>query len=306
MTNVYLTITSQTLTVETLDTGMLLFQHNLFLVSFASAGDGETLDFICYVAKTDQDTRMCYVFECPGGLAQDVIITIGQAFQLGYQKSVTTSLSRKAGALMRDNYLPNNNNRELIQSVAFDNFMDFEDSAWLLENEMLTSNQADNMDYCKSSCDAATTSAQLKVTESTQQQLPKPLCTTDEVNNRKSDAKTAVGLSNFDHLEPVGEPWYVGKMSRSQAENLLRYDGDFLVRASIQQPGQFVLSGLQDGKYRHLLLADPNGKVRTKERVFDSIQHLIDYHVQNGAPIRSLDSEIKLIFPVSTHTFCIT
>lgn len=47
-------------------------------------------------------------------------------------------------------------------------------------------------------------------------------------------------------------------------------------------------------------------QVRTKERVFDSIQHLIDYHVQNGAPIRSLDSEIKLIFPVSTHTFCIS
>ncbi|VDP33082.1 unnamed protein product [Schistosoma margrebowiei] len=63
----------------------LLFQHNLFLVSFASAGDADTPDFICYVAKTDQDTRMCYVFECSDGLAQDVIITIGQAFQLGYQ-----------------------------------------------------------------------------------------------------------------------------------------------------------------------------------------------------------------------------
>nr|CAX73233.1 src homology 2 domain-containing transforming protein C1 [Schistosoma japonicum] len=85
MTNVYLTITSQTLTVETLDNGVLLFQHNLSLVSFASAGDVENLDFICYVAKTDQDTRMCYVFECSCGLAQDVIITIGQAFQLGYQ-----------------------------------------------------------------------------------------------------------------------------------------------------------------------------------------------------------------------------
>lgn len=69
----------------------LLFQHNLFLVSFASAGDADTPDFICYVAKTDQDTRMCYVFECSDGLAQDVIITIGQAFQLGYQVNINTN-----------------------------------------------------------------------------------------------------------------------------------------------------------------------------------------------------------------------
>ncbi|OON13490.1 SH2 domain protein, partial [Opisthorchis viverrini] len=102
-------------------------------------------------------------------------------------------------------------------------------------------------------------------------------------------------------LEPVGEPWYVGTMSRKEAERLLRYEGDFLVRASAQHPGQFVLSGLQDNKCRHLLLADPKGQVRTKERVFGSIQHLIDYHVQNGVPIRSGDSEIRLIFPVSAQ-----
>ncbi|CAH8834342.1 unnamed protein product [Trichobilharzia szidati] len=382
MANVYLTITSQTLTVETLENGVLLFQHNLFLVSFASAGDAETLDFICYVAKTDQNTRMCYVFECPGGLAQDVIITIGQAFQLGYQdfknskpqntrnetfsstkitsseslfpnhhhhhhhqnvqskvvttsenssdhhhfspvnspnKSIfsktthqgnssavaTTSLPKNTGSPTHNNN-GNNNNNDLTQSVAFDNFMDFEDNAWLLGNEMSCSNQTESGDYNKSSCSTFTTSVESKTNE-VDQQPSKALCNITEIDNKKSDTtKTSVGLSSFEHLEPIGEPWYVGKMSRSQAENLLRYDGDFLVRASIQQPGQFVLSGLQDGKYRHLLLADPNGQVRTKERVFDSIQHLIDYHVQNGAPIRSLDSEIKLIFPVSTHTFCIS
>uniref|UniRef100_A0A5K4EYS9 Putative shc transforming protein n=1 Tax=Schistosoma mansoni TaxID=6183 RepID=A0A5K4EYS9_SCHMA len=184
--NVYLTITSQTLTVETIDNGVLLFQHNLFLVSFASAGDADTPDFICYVAKTDQDTRMCYVFECSDGLAQDVIITIGQAFQLGYQDlknskpqivdnqtssiklnsldslfsnhqtnismsknsignsnkispidgtncthhvsaNTATSLSKENTALSQNTSMPNNNVTH--QPVAFDNFMDFEDSA---------------------------------------------------------------------------------------------------------------------------------------------------------------------------------
>lgn len=55
------------------------------MVSFASGGDAETLDFVCYVAKNDQGQRMCYVFEGLGGLAQDVIMTLGQAFRLGYQ-----------------------------------------------------------------------------------------------------------------------------------------------------------------------------------------------------------------------------
>ncbi|VDO85178.1 unnamed protein product [Schistosoma mattheei] len=213
--------------------------------------------------------------------------------------------------------MPDNNVTH--QPVVFDNFMDFEDSAYYvpqgyiyllflyaghLVNEISSGSQTDNAECNKPSCGTTKNSTQSNQNDLTQQ----PSCNINKVAGVKSmsNVKAPVGLPNFEHLEPVGEPWYVGKMSRSQAENLLRYDGDFLVRASIQQPGQFVLSGLQDGKYRHLLLADPNGKVRTKERVFDSIQHLIDYHVQNGAPIRSLDSEIKLIFPVSTHTFCIS
>lgn len=63
-------------------------------------------------------------------------------------------------------------------------------------------------------------------------------------------------------LEPIGEPWYVGRVSRQRAEALLQYDGDFLVRASTQQVSQFVLSGVQNGKKRHLLLINPEGQVR--------------------------------------------
>ena len=38
-------------------------------------------------------------------------------------------------------------------------------------------------------------------------------------------------------------------------------DGDFLVRES-QTKGQYVLTGLQDGSAKHLLLVDPEGIVR--------------------------------------------
>lgn len=58
-----------------------------------------------------------------------------------------------------------------------------------------------------------------------------------------------------------GEPWFHGKLSRREAEALLQLDGDFLVRESTTTPGQYVLTGLQSGQPKHLLLVDPEGVV---------------------------------------------
>jgi len=43
------------------------------------------MDFVAYVAKDDVQGRACHVIECGGGLAQDVITTIGQAFELRFK-----------------------------------------------------------------------------------------------------------------------------------------------------------------------------------------------------------------------------
>jgi len=45
----------------------------------------DTVDFVAYVAKDDIQGRACHVIECGGGLAQDVITTIGQAFELRFK-----------------------------------------------------------------------------------------------------------------------------------------------------------------------------------------------------------------------------
>ena len=57
------------------------------------------------------------------------------------------------------------------------------------------------------------------------------------------------------------EVWYHGPMSRAEAELLLEDEGDFLVRESHSKAGQYVLSGVQKGQPRHLLLVDPEGHV---------------------------------------------
>jgi len=51
-------------------------------------------------------------------------------------------------------------------------------------------------------------------------------------------------------------------MDGVQCDELLLHDGDFLVRESPSTPGQYVLSGRHRGAIRHLLLVDPEGKVR--------------------------------------------
>lgn len=61
-----------------------------------------------------------------------------------------------------------------------------------------------------------------------------------------------------------GEPWFHGKLSRREAEALLQLNGDFLVRESTTTPGQYVLTGLQSGQPKHLLLVDPEGVVRLR------------------------------------------
>lgn len=57
------------------------------------------------------------------------------------------------------------------------------------------------------------------------------------------------------------EPWYHGEMSRKEAEQLLKDDGDFLVRKSTTNPGSYVLTGMHNGQSKHLLLVDPEGTV---------------------------------------------
>lgn len=85
-TNVTLTVSSKNLTLVSHETGDIIAQHDMPRISFASGGDTETLDFVAYVAKDLQEWRACYVLECGGDQAQDLIATVGQAFELRYKE----------------------------------------------------------------------------------------------------------------------------------------------------------------------------------------------------------------------------
>jgi len=84
--NVNLTITSSYLNLTVMETGEIIAKHEMPNISFASGGDADTLDFVAYVAKDNRFSRACFVLECGGGSAQDVITTIGQAFELRFKE----------------------------------------------------------------------------------------------------------------------------------------------------------------------------------------------------------------------------
>lgn len=91
-TNISLTVSSSFLTLVNADKRELIAKHDMPKISFASGGDADTLDFVAYVAKDDRDWRACFVLECGGGQAQDLIATIGQAFELRYNEFVSKPL----------------------------------------------------------------------------------------------------------------------------------------------------------------------------------------------------------------------
>ncbi|KPM03444.1 SHC-transforming protein 1-like protein [Sarcoptes scabiei] len=81
-----LSITTSYLTLTMIESGEILAKHDLPNISFASGGDTDTLDFAAYVAKDSRYERACFVLECEGGRAQEVITTIGQAFELRFNE----------------------------------------------------------------------------------------------------------------------------------------------------------------------------------------------------------------------------
>lgn len=85
-----------------------------------------------------------------------------------------------------------------------------------------------------------------------------------------------------------GKTWYHGNLSREDAQALLTRIGDFLVRQSDHTPGKYVLSGLtEEGDHKHLILLDNHNRVRTRDRQFENITELIDFHMNNGMAVRS-------------------
>uniref|UniRef100_A0A8B9G1M9 SHC adaptor protein 4 n=1 Tax=Amazona collaria TaxID=241587 RepID=A0A8B9G1M9_9PSIT len=344
--DIKLTISTSSLTLINVDTQQIIANHHMQSISFASGGDPDTTDYVAYVAKDPVNQRACHILECPNGMAQEVINTIGQAFELRFRQYLKNPSS----------LVPSNESEAANANGSAGNSQEREDHEYYNEipgkepptggvldmrMKVQTNQRANSLAQCKKQyCLVSTSSSGITVhclSQKTKKEatLLKPAYKIDlfedpcyiNTQTLQSAVCTARGTATIQtHGSPLhlpeavqqsatsntaglcvlpqikqqlkNEDCYHGKLNRKAAESLLVNDGDFLVRESTTSPGQYVLSGLQGGQAKHLLLVDPEGKVRTKDHIFDSVSHLIQYHMENNLPIISSGSEVSLKQPV--------
>ncbi|KAG9355313.1 hypothetical protein JZ751_000151 [Albula glossodonta] len=297
-----LTVSTSSLNLLATNCKQIIANHHMQSISFASGGDPDTEEYVAYVAKDPVNQRACHVLECPEGTAQEVISTIGQAFELRFKQ-----------------YLKNP--PKLV--APHDRMAPFDGSAWEEEEEEDEGAPHPEVAYynnfpgklpplgglvdmrCHASGPTLVTTRNVPLSlpfgsregsldDPSYVNVDKPRPHPTLANESFEDGATAPSLAR----QLQREPWFHGSLSRRQAERLLGRDGDFLVRESGTTPGQYVLTGQQGGQPKHLLLVDPEGVVRTKHHRFESVSHLISYHMDNRLPIVSAGSEVCLQRPV--------
>ncbi|XP_056428236.1 SHC-transforming protein 4 isoform X2 [Hyla sarda] len=287
--NVKLTISTNSLMLTDIDTQQVVANHHMQSISFASGGDPDTTDYVAYVAKDPVNQRACHILECPNSKAQEVINTIGQAFELRFKQFLKSpSLIEESEVLSTNNVVEKTERKE---GHGYYNEVPGKEPpvGGLLDRrikvEITSSRPGGDKNDPKVGCPKSANIYEncLENQKTVEIQNPGELCQTSKMLISSSMQR---------------EVWYHGKMNRKLAESLLIHDGDFLVRESTTSIGQYVLSGLHGGHPKHLLLVDPEGKVRTKDRAFDNVSHLIKYHVENELPITSSGSELSLRQPV--------
>ncbi|KFP89371.1 SHC-transforming protein 3, partial [Apaloderma vittatum] len=342
--SIMLNISTTSLNLMTPDTKQIIANHHMQSISFASGGDPDTTDYVAYVAKDPVNRRACHILECSDGLAQDVISTIGQAFELRFKQylrcpsKIPTFHDRMQS--FDEPWMEEDN--EATEHPYYNNipnkmppsggFIDARLKARLppaadtaqVKGKSQVTPTAEMPTYVNTqhinieallALQANAESTFSGTADDTKESSPgkdlfdmKPF--EDALKNQTSEAalgKSASRGRTSPLLSRAGdwtvaeelsrEPWYQGEMSRKEAEQLLKKCGDFLVRKSTTNPGSYVLTGMHNGQAKHLLLVDPEGTVRTKDRVFDSISHLINHHLKNNLPIVSSGSELCLQQP---------
>ncbi|KAM9251459.1 tyrosine-protein kinase Fer-like isoform 1-T1 [Cariama cristata] len=98
--------------------------------------------------------------------------------------------------------------------------------------------------------------------------------------------------------KPLAEQdWYHGAIPRIEAQELLKQQGDFLVRESHGKPGEYVLSVFSDGQRRHFIIQYADDQYRFEGTGFPTIPQLIDHHYTTKQIITK-KSGVVLLNPV--------
>lgn len=118
----------------------------------------------------------------------------------------------------------------------------------------------------------------------------------------KAEYNGIEGLIPSNYIRMMEHSWYLGNITRNDAESLLiksgNTDGAFLVRMSESTPGEFSISVRFENAVQHFkVLRDRNlGKYYLWSKKFNSLNELVNYHRANSVSkthsilLRSMES----------------
>ncbi|KAM4593980.1 SHC-transforming protein 1-like [Odontesthes bonariensis] len=303
---VILTISTDSMTLIAASSLQRIAHHPMQAISFASGGDPDMADYIAYVAKDDINQRACHILECPQGRATEVINSIGQAFETRFRQllsQTSTLLSPRSAVTICPKWCPKETTTDpkVMRECEVSDRRDYynvipektpppggKDDLWVTKEEKKL--DADVEEVCLSP--PVSLYENCSITE--EASAPPADSVQSEVSAEQSTLVTETQVQKL--IQEEG--WFHGRLGREQAESLLTYSGDFLVRESSSASGQYVLSGMEGATVRHLLLVDPHGQVRTRDQVFHNVSHLVRFHMEKQLPIVSGSSELCLKQPI--------
>ncbi|XP_026542865.1 SHC-transforming protein 2 [Notechis scutatus] len=292
-------------------TRQIIANHHMQSISFASGGDTDTTDYVAYVAKDPINQRACHILECCDGLAQSIINTVGQAFELRFKQylhSPPQTVAPQERTMGVDdcwgeeedssghNYYNSIPGKQPPLGGLVDSRLHYGSASshtlslgsYATHFSQVTPKLLGRFSWCIPAC-----LAQLKRVGPSARREP------SSHSNLNWDADLSGhccdGYVQADS-KPLGSQDYEQHMYVN-TENFNSWE------TNAGKPDESPPKDLFDMRKRRGLMGKAGDgfwlelvlePVRTKDALFESISHLINYHLQNGQPIVAAESELHL------------
>ncbi|KAJ9578194.1 hypothetical protein L9F63_005583, partial [Diploptera punctata] len=126
----------------------------------------------------------------------------------------------------------------------------------------------------------------------------------DSLDRRQDGSGSSIGRA-IDRPHLVGKPWYYGTITRAQCDNLLNqhgHDGDFLIRDSETNMGDYSVSLKAPGRNKHFRVHVEGALYCIGQRKFHTLDQLVDHYQRAPIYTNKQGEKLYLVRPLPKST----
>ncbi|KAK3908615.1 Cytoplasmic protein NCK1 [Frankliniella fusca] len=119
--------------------------------------------------------------------------------------------------------------------------------------------------------------------------------------DRRQGNSNKTGPSTLDRPHLLGKPWYFGSVTRAQCDNLLNqqgHDGDFLIRDSETNMGDYSVSLKAPGRNKHFRVHVEGALYCIGQRKFHTLEQLVDHYQRAPIYTNKQGEKLYLVRPL--------